>query len=72
MQPFRKGAAVTWKWGAHKAEGKVAETFTEDVTRTIKGETIKRKASKAEPAYLVEQEDGGRALKSHSELERKG
>lgn len=64
----RKGTRVSWKWGAHRAEGKVAESFTEDVERTIKGETVKRKASKAEPAYLVEQEDGGRALKSHSEL----
>lgn len=47
-----------------------AESFTEEVTRTIKGKEIKRKASKDEPAYLVEQEDGGRALKSHSELRK--
>ena len=70
MAKFRKGAKVTWKWGAHTAHGKIAESFTEDVTRTIKGETITRKASKDEPAYLIEQEDGGRVLKSHSEVER--
>ena len=68
MAKFRTGTKVTWKWGAHTAEGKIAESFVEDVERTIKGEAIKRKASKEEPAYLVEQEDGGRALKSHSEL----
>ncbi len=70
MAKFRKGTKVTWKWGAHTAEGKIAESFTEDVERTIKGEHVKRKASKDEPAYLVEQEDGGKALKSHSELEK--
>lgn len=68
---FRKGTAVTWKWGAHRAEGKIAETFTSDVTRTIKGEAITRKASKDEPAYLIVQEDGGRVLKSASEIERR-
>ncbi|MEO3385216.1 DUF2945 domain-containing protein [Mesorhizobium sp. CAU 1741] len=68
---FRKGTAVTWKWGAHRAEGKIAETFTSNVTRTIKGETIKRKASKDEPAYLIVQEDGDQVLKSRSEIERR-
>lgn len=70
MAKFRKGAKVKWKWGAHSATGKVAESFTEDVERTIKGEKIKRKASKDEPAYLIEQDDGDRVLKSHSELEK--
>lgn len=68
---FRKGTAVTWTWGTHRAEGKIAETFTSDVTRTIKGETITRKASDDEPAYLIVQEDGGRVLKSASEVERR-
>lgn len=72
MAKFRKGTRVEWKWGSGKATGKVAESFTEDVERTIKGEKINRKASKDEPAYLVEQEDGGRALKSHSEVKRVG
>ena len=30
---------------------------------------IKRKASAEEPAYLIVQEDGGRVLKSHSEVD---
>lgn len=68
---FRKGTAVTWKWGAHRAEGKIEEKFTSDVTRTIKGQTIKRKASQGEPAYLIVQEDGSRVLKSGSEIERR-
>jgi len=65
---FSKGDKVSWTWGAHTARGEVAERFERRVQRTIKGETIIRNASAEEPAYLVTQEDGGRALKSGSEL----
>lgn len=65
-----KGAHVTWRWGAHQAEGIVAEVFTRRVKRTIKGKTIVRNGSEAEPVYLVRQVDGGRALKSASELSK--
>ena len=68
---LNKGADVTWKWGKGEGEGKVAERFTHDVTRKIKGKEIKRKATPEEPAYLVSQEDGGRVLKSESELHKK-
>ena len=68
MQKYRVGAKVTWKWGKVTGEGKVTKSFTEDVERKIEGANIKRKASKEEPAYLVKQADGGRVLKSHSEL----
>lgn len=64
------GSTVTWSWGKGKAEGKVAEVFKKRVQRTIKGARISRRASEENPAYLVEQSDGGRALKSHSELEK--
>lgn len=70
MTTYRKGTKVSWKWGNGKGEGKVAESFTENVERKIDGSTIKRKASKDEPAYLIEQEDGGKVLKSHSELDK--
>ncbi|TCQ21773.1 DUF2945 domain-containing protein [Rhizobium sp. PP-CC-3G-465] len=68
MKKFTKGTTVSWKWGQGMAEGKVDESFTEDVERTIKGHKIKRKASTDEPAYLISQEDGAHVLKSHSEL----
>ena len=45
MQKFRKGTRVTWAWGAHTATGKIAESFTRDVKRTIKGTEVVRKAS---------------------------
>lgn len=70
MTKFRKGTKVQWKWGSGTGQGKITESFTEDVERKIEGSVIKRKASGSEPAYLIEQEDGGRVLKSHSELEK--
>jgi hypothetical protein len=70
MQKFRAGTEVEWKWGRSKATGKVRKSFTRDVEREIKGSEIKRKASADEPAYLIEQEDGDRVLKSHSELRK--
>ena len=65
---MRKGSKVEWKWGSGKAEGKIVEVFHDDVERKIDGKSIKRKASKEEPAYLIEQEDGQRVLKSASEV----
>ncbi|MHB2264146.1 hypervirulence associated TUDOR domain-containing protein [Aliihoeflea sp. PC F10.4] len=59
---------MSWNWASGTATGKVVESFTDGVERTIKGAKIKRKASKDEPAYLVEQKDGDKVLKSHSEL----
>ncbi|MBC8131073.1 MAG: DUF2945 domain-containing protein, partial [Rhizobiaceae bacterium] len=44
MTKFRKGQKVEWKWGQGTAEGKIAESFTEKVTRTIKGKEITRNA----------------------------
>ena len=70
MADYKKGDKVEWKWGNGKAEGKVAEKFTEKVTRTIKGSEITRDASKDEPAYMIEQDDGGKVLKSGSELSK--
>lgn len=66
---LKKGSSVTWKWGSGTAEGTIAEVFHEDVTRTIKGREITRKASPNQPAYLIEQADGDKVLKSHSEVE---
>ena len=67
----RRGAEVQWKWGSGTATGKVTESFTDRVTRKIAGKEITRDADADNPAYLVEQEDGSRALKSHSELTKR-
>ncbi len=67
-QHLRIGSRVKWTWGAHEAEGRIAERFTRKVSRTIEGTRVTRQGSAEEPAFLVEQDDGGRGLKSASEL----
>jgi Hypervirulence associated proteins TUDOR domain len=63
---------VEWEWGSGSGQGKVREVFTERVSRTIKGIKITRNATEDDPAYLIEQGDGDRVLKSHSELRKAG
>jgi len=65
---YNKGTKVEWEWGEGTATGEVKESFTEDVTRTIKGNEVTRHASSDNPAYMIEQDDGDRVLKSHSEV----
>lgn len=67
---IRTGTKVEWKWGNGTATGKVTETFTEKVTRTIKGSEVTRDGSDDDKALLIEQEDGGKVLKLQSEVKR--
>lgn len=65
---YDEGARVAWDWGEGTAEGEVREVHTERVTREIKGTEVVRDADEDCPAYVIEQQDGSRVLKSHSEL----
>lgn len=65
---MKTGEIVHWNWGKSEAEGKVKEKFTKAVKKIIKGTSVKRDASQEEPAYMVEQENGNKVLKSESEL----
>lgn len=67
---IRKGTEVSWNWSGNKTTGKVVEVFHDKVTRTIDGSEITRNASDDDPAYLIEQEDGSKVLKSRSEVDR--
>ena len=67
---YNKGDKLEWDWGNGTGTGKVTEVHTSDVTKTIKGSEIKRKASSDEPAYTLEQDDGDVVLKSHSEVRK--
>lgn len=69
---IRKGSQVKWSWGSGTATGKVKEVFERDVERTLKGSKITRHGSKADPALLIEQEDGDQVLKLRSEVEPAG
>ena len=66
---FQTGDTVKWSWGNGSATGTVKQIYTDDVTKTIKGTDVKRNASDDDPAYLIEQDDGDRVLKSGSEIE---
>lgn len=68
MANLRKGSNVSWTWGEHQAHGKIVDRFTARVTRTLQGTKVVREASKDEPAYLIEQPDGAKVIKSASEL----
>ena len=66
---IRKGSKVTWKWGNGTAEGKVVETYTKEISKTIEGNEVTRKGEEGNKALLIEQEDGGKVLKLESEVE---
>jgi len=70
MSAFSKGTKVKWNWGKGTAEGKIDSVYKDDVTKTIKGNEVTRNASADSPAYLIEQDDGDKVLKSHSEIEK--
>lgn len=67
---FREGQHVRWHWASGSGEGKVVDRFERRVQRTIKGARIVRNGNAENPAYLIEQADGGRVLKRGSELEK--
>ena len=67
---IREGSKVQWNWGDGKASGKVIETYTEKVTKTIDGSEITREGEEGDKALFIEQEDGSKVLKSESEVEK--
>ena len=67
---FGKGDEVEWTWGDGTGTGRIVETYTSKVTLTIVGSEITRNATDDEPAYLIEQDDGSRVLKSITELQK--
>ncbi len=67
---IREGTKVKWTWGNGTAEGKVVETYTKSITKTLKGEEITRHGEANNKALLIEQEDGDKVLKLESEVDR--
>jgi len=67
---IKKGTNVKWNWGNGTAKGKVKETYTKKVTKTIKGNKVTRNGEEGDKALYIEQEDGSKVLKSESEVER--
>ncbi len=65
-----EGDQVEWDWGEGTARGKIAKVYTRKTTVKIKGAEVTRDADDDCPAYLIEQADGDKVLKSASELRR--
>ncbi|HEX8357998.1 MAG TPA: DUF2945 domain-containing protein [Segetibacter sp.] len=66
---MKKGDKVHWNWGKSQAEGTIKEKSEKTIVKKIKGTEVKRKGSKDEPAYVIEQKSGTEVVKSESELE---
>ncbi|MDQ3392702.1 MAG: DUF2945 domain-containing protein [Bacteroidota bacterium] len=64
------GSKVKWKSKGDFTEGKVLETYTEEITKTLKGTVITRKGRKKNKALLIEQFDGTKVLKLEEEVEK--
>lgn len=67
---IRTGSKVTWKWGNGTAQGKVTETWSDTVTRTLKGNEVTKHGEEGNKALLIEQEDGDEVLKLESEVDK--
>lgn len=67
---IKEGTKVTWKWGSGKASGKVVETYTKSVTKTIKGTDVTREGETNNKALYIKQDDGDHVLKLESEVNR--
>ena len=64
----KTGDDVTYKWGKGTVSGEVTEVHTKDVEKTIKGNIVKREASKDEPAVEIKTAKGKTVLKSVSDV----
>jgi len=67
---IKEGTKVKWNWGNGSATGEVKETYTKEVTKTIKGNDVTRKGEEGNKALYIKQDDGDHVLKSESEVER--
>lgn len=67
---IRKGTKVKWSWGNGTAHGEVVETYSDTISKTIKGTEVTRHGEKGNKALYIEQENGDHVLKSENEVER--
>ena len=67
---IKKGTEVKWQWGNGTASGKVQDTYTKKITKTIKGTEVTRNGEAGNKALYIQQDDGDYVLKSESEVER--
>ncbi len=64
---FHVNQTVRWSWGNGEAEGKIHMVYEQRCHSPGRDKATCQPVS-SEPAYLIEQQNGGRVLKSESEL----
>lgn len=69
-EKFTKGTKVAWNWGNGTPTGTVVESANDRIEKTINGTTQSRNGTDDNPAYVLEQDDGQKVLKLHSELKK--
>ena len=67
---IKTGTQVKWDWTNGTARGKVEQSYTKAVTKTIKGIEVTRKGEPNNKALYIKQDDGDFVLKSESEVSR--
>jgi len=67
---IKTGTQVKWNWGNGTAKGKVKNTYTKSITRTIKGTEVTRNGEENNKALYIKQDDGDFVLKLESEVSR--
>ena len=67
---IRKGTIVRCSWVNGSAEGKVEETYSSKITKTIKGNEVMRNGEKDKNALFIIQDVGDYVLKSENEVAR--
>ncbi len=67
---IRKGSNVKWKWGNGYGEGKVIESYDEEIEKTIQGTKVTRNGEAGNKALYIETDDGSKVLKLESEVEK--
>ena len=65
-----QGSKVKWKWGSGTAIGKVQETYTKQITKTIKGTDVTRDGTTNNKALYIKQDEGDCVLKLENEVEK--
>jgi len=63
------GTTVAWRTTSGTVEGVVMGIHPRPVVRRVKGVRLARLGTPEDPAYEIEQTDGSRVLRLHSELE---
>lgn len=65
---IRVGTSVTWKWQSGIATGKVIKIYRNRITLSLGDSEVTRNGSEENPALLIKQENGAKALKLASEV----